>query len=208
MDTHELKQAIGRVAPITEDDWQLLRPDLTSRSIRKGDFFNTQGTVCKSLGYSVRGSFRAYYLVGEKEINVGFFFEKNFVVAYQSFVTQQPCPMFVEALQDTELILISYQKLQALYRLSHRWEHFGRMVAETAFVFSQKRVEGFLFETPEERYLTMLREYPDIHARVPLYHIASYIGIEGPSLSRIRRRLAKRKPTPETNAEPSPGLLT
>jgi len=60
---------------------------------------------------------------------------------------------------------------------------------KSAFTVAMTRTEGFLFLTPEQRYLDLLEHHPDIFNAIPLYHISSYLGIQGPSLSRIRKRM-------------------
>jgi len=79
-----------------------------------------------------------------------------------------------------------------LYRQSHQWECFGRLLAQEAFNIAIERAESFLFLSPEERYLQLIKNHPDIFNNIPLYHISSYLGIQGPSLSRIRKRLSAR----------------
>jgi hypothetical protein len=66
------------------------------------------------------------------------------------------------------------------------------LLAQEAFNITMTRIEGFIFKSPEERYLDLLRDHPDIFNSVPLYHISSYLGIQGPSLSRIRKRISER----------------
>ncbi|HEY1037971.1 MAG TPA: Crp/Fnr family transcriptional regulator, partial [Bacteroidia bacterium] len=73
---------------------------------------------------------------------------------------------------------------------SHAWERFGRLLAQEAFNVTIARTESFLFKTPEERYLELIKQHPDIFNNIPLYHISSYLGIQGPSLSRIRKRIS------------------
>ncbi len=93
---------------------------------------------------------------------------------------------------NATVIYISITDLLYLYKQSHRWESFGRLLAQEAFNVVIERTEGFLFKTPEERYLDLLKHYPDICNAVPLYHISSYLGIQGPSLSRIRKRISRK----------------
>ena len=71
--------------------------------------------------------------------------------------------------------------------------HRGRLVAEYAFYVTLDRAESFLYKTPEERYLKLIEQHPYIFETIPLYHISSYLGIEAPSLSRIRKRLTSAK---------------
>jgi hypothetical protein len=71
--------------------------------------------------------------------------------------------------------------------------HFGRLVAQEAFNVAIDRAESMLFKKPEERYLGLVEKHPDIIDNIPLYHISTYLGVQGPSLSRIRKRLMSKK---------------
>jgi hypothetical protein len=73
-----------------------------------------------------------------------------------------------------------------------KYERIGRIIAEQLFLFSRNRGMDFLLRNPEDRYIKLTKEYPNIFNVVPLYHIASYLGIKGPSLSQIRRRLSEK----------------
>lgn len=90
---------------------------------------------------------------------------------------------------DSKVIYINIIDLLNLYQKSHQWERFGRLLAQEAFNLLINRTESFLFKTPEERYLDLIKHHPDIINSIPLYHISSYLGIQGPSLSRIRKRM-------------------
>jgi len=88
-------------------------------------------------------------------------------------------------------IYIRYSDLQSLYESSKEWEKFGRLLAERFFNSSQSRTEELLYLSHEKRYLILQEEQPSILKRIASYHIASYLGIQNPSLSRIRKRLVK-----------------
>lgn len=161
------------------------------RKIAKGDFFNMQSMVCNDLGLVIKGIFRIYYSdpKTEEEKNLFFFSENQFVVSFRSFISQKACWYFIEAMEDSEIIFISYQHLNALYEKNLNWGKFGRLLAETFFAYAQSRTEEFLFLSHEKRYLRLLEEHPNIIERIPAYHISSFLGITNPSLSRIRKRL-------------------
>jgi CRP-like cAMP-binding protein len=91
---------------------------------------------------------------------------------------------------DASIIYICIDDLLSLYAMSHKWERFGRLIAQEAFNLTIERMESFIFKTPEERYLDLIKHHPDIFSNIPLYHISSYLGIQGPSLSRIRKRIS------------------
>lgn len=184
---HTLKTFAG----MDEDEFALSLPFWQKKHYKKGEFYNEYKNVCKHLGFVLNGVFRTYFINDEtaEEKNVFFFSQNQIVVSYKSFVTQTPCSYYTESMDDSSVLYIHINQLASLYNKSHQWERFGRLVAETAFNIAMTRTEDFLFLTPEQRYLDLVEKHPDIFNTVPLYHIASYLGIQGPSLSRIRKRM-------------------
>ena len=127
-----------------------------------------------------------------KEINTQFVFENEFVTDYDSFLQSKPSRYFIQALEDSEIVTFNLIALQNAYNQSQNWERFGRMVAEQSYKLTTQRVESFLFLDGEQRYLDLVKSQPQILDRIPLYHIASYIGLERESLSRLRRKIANQ----------------
>lgn len=171
--------------------FELSKPHWIVKQYKKGELYNEYKNVCKHLGFIVNGVFRIYRVNEEtaEEKNMLFFTDHQFVSSYKSFLGQTACDYYTEAMVDSLIIYIHIDHLNELYQQSHQWERFGRLVAETAFHEVMSNTEGFLFKTPEDRYLEMMKKHPNIFNAVPLYHIASYLGIQGPSLSRIRKRM-------------------
>lgn len=186
-----LKKNIQSLYPLTDEDCEHFRGAFTERSFKKNEVWTVPGQICRELAFVTRGAFRIYYLHEGKEVNVHFFFEKEFAAVYSSFLSQTPSTCYLESLEDTEVILFSSQKLNEVYDASHNWERFGRIIAEACYLDAMKRAESFLFLNGEQRYLELVKNKPELLRRVPLYHIASYIGLERESLSRLRRKLAK-----------------
>ncbi|UAY54158.1 Crp/Fnr family transcriptional regulator [Arachidicoccus terrestris] len=176
---------------LTAEDVMISLPLWKSRTIAKGDFYNKQNIVCQDLGIVVRGIFRIYYYdpATDEEKNLFFFSENQFIVSFRSFLAQYPCVYYIEALEDAEVLFISYQELQLLYQKHKSWERFGRMLAEYFFHSSQARAEELLFFSHEKRYQDLLNQHPNIIQRVASFHIASYLGIKNQSLSRIKKRI-------------------
>jgi CRP-like cAMP-binding protein len=164
-----------------------------SRKLKKGEFFNMQHMVCNDLGLIVSGIFRIYYNNPEtnEETNIFFFSENQFLVSFRSFVTRIACHYFIEAMEDSEIVYITYRDLTHLYESHPNWARFGRLLAEQFFTYSQTRTEELLFFSPEQRYTRLLADHPNIVNRIPAYHIASFLGITNPSLSRIRKRIQR-----------------
>ena len=188
-------QHLRDFAPLNDKDISDSQPFWKARKMVKGDFFNMQSMVCNDLGLIVKGIFRIYFRDPDtkEDKNIFFFSENQFVVSFRSFVSRNPCWYFIEAMEDSEIFFISYQDLNSLYETHPNWGIFGRLLAELFFSVAQTRTEEFIFFSHEERYIRLLEEHPDIVDRIPAYHISSYLGITNPSLSRIRKRIERKK---------------
>ncbi|MCF0057999.1 Crp/Fnr family transcriptional regulator [Dyadobacter sp. CY356] len=187
-----LHSSLSHFAQLEDEDIRLSEHMWTHRKIAKNEYFNFRNSVCRQIGFIVKGLFRVYYvdLKTEIEHNIYFVPENTFLVSLKSFLTQTACPYSIEALEDSELMVISHENLLSLYPKSHGWERFGRLLAEQYYVYSQTKAEALLSQSAEDRYVSLLTEFPDVANRVSLGHVASYLGIKGPSLSRIRAQMA------------------
>ena len=190
----KLQYALQQFAGITPEEFALSTPYWKYKTYKKGEFYNLHRNICKDLGFVTSGVFRSYTVNEEtgEEKNVFLYSSNGFVVSFKSFVNQIPCDYHTQALTDASIIYINILDLISLYQQSHQWETFGRLLAQEAFNVTMTRLEGFLFKSPEERYLDLILQHPDIFNNVPLYHISSYLGIQGPSLSRIRKRISRQ----------------
>jgi len=192
MDLEALQPVFHQLAGMSAEAFDLSREYWREKSFKKGELFNDYKNVCKELGFIVEGTFRSYLIEPKsgEERNLFFFSQNGIITAYKSFVNQIPCEYFTEALTDAHIVCINITHLRQLYKASHEWECLGRIIAEQAATIVIERVESFLLKSAEERYLDLMKAHPALHEKVPLYHISSYLGIQGPSLSRIRKRLA------------------
>ncbi|MFN3849293.1 MAG: Crp/Fnr family transcriptional regulator [Spirosomataceae bacterium] len=193
-DIEILKQSVNHFLPITDEEFALSDGFWHTKTYKKGEFYNDFKQVCKHLGFVLNGVFRTYY-VDEKsgdEKNIYFYTHNQIVVSYASFINQVPCHYYTQAMVDSRVVYIHIENLMKLYQKSHIWERFGRLIAEQASNIALDRTESLLFRSPEERYLNLVSQHPDIINSIPLYHISSYLGIQGPSLSRIRKRIAMK----------------
>jgi len=186
-------QHLRNFASLSDKDIDEGQPFWKPRAIKKGYFFNMQMMVCNDLGLVVKGIFRIYYRDPKTNTdkNLFFFTENQFVVSFRSFISQTTCYYFIEAMEDSEIVFISYKDLNNLYETNANWAKFGRLLAELFFSYAQTRTEEFVFFSHEERYMRLLEDHPNIVERIPSYHISSFLGITNPSLSRIRKRIKK-----------------
>lgn len=174
-----------------EREWEAFKPYLSLLRLKKKAHFALHGKICEAIGFIVRGSVRYYHLKEGIDITGYFSFEREFVSSYKSFLKQEPSNSYIQALEDTELICISYQNMQLLLKhelLAHKTERFGRLVAEHYICCYEDRIYSFVVQSPEERYIHMMQTEREILQRVPQHYIATFLGITPVSLSRIRKR--------------------
>jgi CRP/FNR family transcriptional regulator, anaerobic regulatory protein len=188
----KFKDCLTQASFLTPEDCALFEPSLTTKTLKEKDYFLTEGKICKEIGFINSGAFRIYYLSDGKEINTQFVFENQFVVDYDSFLQEKPSRYFIQVLEDAEIVTFNLAALQNAYNQSQNWERFGRIMAEYSYKITTQRVESFLFADGEQRYLELLKTEPQLFNRVPLYHIASYLGLERESLSRLRKKIAQK----------------
>jgi CRP-like cAMP-binding protein len=188
-----LARQLQAFARLSDEDLRLAEDHWALRTIPRNEFFNFRNSVCQHVGFIVSGLFRVYYVdpATDLEHDVAFVPEGTFLTSLKSLVTQEACPYFIAALEDAELLVISVRQLHQLYDQSHGWERFGRLLAEQYLVLQQAKAEAMLFQTAEQRYRALLEQFPGVTNRISLGHIASYLGIKGPSLSRIRAQLSR-----------------
>jgi CRP-like cAMP-binding protein len=188
-----ITQSLRALVDFTDEELFLFMQRLKPLSLKKHAFYLKKGQVCKSMVIVFKGGLR-YFSRSEKGDNtIGFAFEGEWIGDYESFLFHTPSSDFIEALEDCELFTLSYADMQALYNHSQRFERFGRIIAERLFIDTAKNNRNLKLQSAEDRYLELLTKQPHIFERLPQHLIASYLGIQPQSLSRIRARLANAK---------------
>jgi CRP-like cAMP-binding protein len=190
-----LRKMITAISGMSRENFDLSLNYWQPKTYKKGEFYNEYRSVCRYLGFVLTGVFRIYKFHDQSgvEKNMQFFTNDQFMTSFKSFFSQESCEYYTESMTESDILYIHYDHLQHLYKTSQAWERFGRIFAESVLRAVLDNTEAFMFKSPEDRYAELIRIHPHICNVVPLYHIASYLGIEGPSLSRIRRRMASKE---------------
>jgi len=178
---------------LTEHELSVFASKLSFKELKKKDFFVEAGSIQKAIGFIAEGLVRSFYVdpMGN-EITVGFYPAGDYATHYHSFLARKPSNYTIQCLEPTTMACLSYDDLQWIYRQSTGFERYGRLVAEEILKRQQARIESFIFQTAETRYLAFIEKYPDLFNRVSLSHLCSYLGIERQSLTRIRQKLAHK----------------
>ncbi|CAM1373703.1 Crp/Fnr family transcriptional regulator [Tenacibaculum xiamenense] len=158
--------------------------------IKKGEHYIREGEIPKKLGFVLSGLFRYVYINQEgKEYTKGLVQENTFLTSYSAMITETSSYFFVEALEDAELFTISYEKWKRLLDSDNYWYKFLVSFVEKGFITKEKRERDLLLLNAETRYRDFLQNYPEIENRISQTIIASYLGIQPESLSRIRKKM-------------------
>lgn len=173
-----------------ESDWALFAGRLRQRVFARKQRVSEAGKTENHISFIESGIVRYYVEDGEKDITFEIAFENSFATAYDSFLTRTPALYTGEALTDAVLWSITYDDLQALYRETANGNSIGRQAAEQLYIKKNKRQLSLLKDSAEQRYRSLLTDYPHLIQHVPLKYLASYIGITPQALSRIRRRIS------------------
>ncbi|MFN3801615.1 Crp/Fnr family transcriptional regulator [Belliella pelovolcani] len=166
------------------------RQDLIAHSklntYKRGEIVVREGEFSKKAYLIVQGCSRAYYLKDGKDISDWFSFENQFMAPIVSFFSDNPSPHYVEFVEDSVVLEYSKEVMDSLSDKHHDFERFiSKIVTETMLGLC-KRLYTVQFNKAEDRYNHLLNIYPSITKRIPLTHIASYLGITLETLSRIR----------------------
>ncbi len=174
---------------LTEENWRPFLEKNTRREFKKKELILQKGEVDNYLSFVETGAARLFFTKENKELTVRFVFQHQFLTAYDSFTQRTPSRCDIEALTDMVVWQIHHDDLQQIYQTVPIGNLVGRLTVEALYVEKLNREFSFLSETAEERYLSLLKQQPDLFQKIPLKHIASYMGITPQALSRIRRRI-------------------
>lgn len=189
MKTDALIQVMRSITAIDDNEKAALFEILQPRGLRKNEKLWNIGDYCRHVAFISKGAVRYYFYKDGKEINGQFFFENSFFTSYYSFIANQPIEYVFEAIEDCELILLPRNDLNALYDNYKCFERLGRLIAEQNFISMHNFRLKLHSQSPEDLYLDLINRRPHVIERVPLYMIASYLGITPEHLSRIRRKV-------------------
>jgi len=184
----QVRKYFEAITPLTDEEWKDLEGRLKQKKVSKRTMLLEVGNKCNFVAIILSGSFRFLYTKEGEEKVTAFFFAGDFLSNYRSFLTDTPSDHAIEALQDGEVVKLYKRDLVELFGKYKAFERIGRLVAERVYLTVSKRLDSFLFETPEERYADLLKRNSRLLQDIPQYMLASYLGIQPESLSRIRKR--------------------
>lgn len=173
-------------------DPKLFDPFLEHVEVNKGDFLFQEGDVCEFAGFTLKGCVRIFLLENERERTISFHPENQSFGDYRSFLSQEPSELFCEAIEPSQILKFNHRAMSFIEGLPDG-QKFLRLHAEGFASLMRDKMISLYRDTPEERYRNLLAKEPHIVDRVSNYHLASYLGIQPESLSRMKRRIYQNR---------------
>ena len=159
---------------------------LIRKEVSKGEFLLKEGQVSHHIVSVGKGMLRQFYYKNGKDVTEHFSYENCIIMCIESVLKKEPSRLMIEALEDSIVYLLPFDKLLLLTETSWEINLFYRKVLEYSLIVSQVKADSWRFETAHERYSRLLEMHPEIVKRAPLSHIASYLLMTPETLSRVR----------------------
>ncbi|MCW3463939.1 Crp/Fnr family transcriptional regulator [Chitinophaga nivalis] len=190
----QIDQYVDRIISLTPEEREVFHSLLKFRRVRKRTYLLQENDICDFEAYIVKGCIRTYYLSDDgTETILSFAIEDWWVSDPYSFTEQTPSNMFIESLEDCELLIIDYKSKATLYEKIPKFETLFRLLIQRSLFALQKRFHSLVSQTAEQRYLAFIEKYPQVVQRVPQNQIARYLGVSPEFLSKVRSTMHKKK---------------
>jgi len=192
-DLDQLRSALAKLYTGADENWPAFERILHPVQFDTGSFLSQAGKTANAIYFITEGTVRVVAQYQEKETSLDFAFPGMFSTSYASFITQTPAAVSLQAIIRVNALAFYYEDLQALYRSYPATEKLGRLLAEQQYLRKYHRELSLLQYSAAERYQQLLQHHPEVVRGIPVKYIASYLGIEPESLSRIRRNIKKQQ---------------
>lgn len=185
---------LNKFAEITEEEYQsILEPYIIIRTFNKKEFISKPGEIENYFNFLLSGLVRKFYKKGKEEINTQISFEGHLILAEESFYSRQPSEYYIEAIEPTKALSISFQDMEKVYNQNQKFEHLGRLIIVHNFLLKDKWQLQMVKMTPRERFINFVTKNPELLQRVPQKYLASYLNIKPETFSRFKHLLRAPK---------------
>lgn len=193
MNTDLILKNISRYITLDDSETAVFVSLVESRTLKKKEIILKRGEVCRYSTFILNGALKSFTLDknGDEHV-INFALTDWWIADMYSLISQRPGTMTIEAIADSEVIMLLKDNQEILYEKVPKFERFFRILIEKSLVANQQRLINNLTLTAEERYEDFTKKYPFILQCAPLHSIASYLGMTPEFLSKIRRRTAGR----------------
>ncbi|SFR82734.1 Crp/Fnr family transcriptional regulator [Maribacter stanieri] len=163
------------------------------KEVHKKNFLLREGEICKFEGFVIKGLFRVYHIDSNGFEQVLYFAQESWwITDIDSFTNEKPSQLYIQALEDSEVLLISKKDKEFAYNNIPKIEKLFRVMTQKTHIALQRRMIDNLSKTADQRYMDFIEKYPNLFQQLTNVQIAAYLGISHEFLSKIRRKIASK----------------
>lgn len=191
--TAPLQKHIKKHTQISDENLEKFSNAFTLQKVVKKEFLLKEGEICQFEGFVTGGCFKVFHSdQNGTEHTLYFAIEDWWVADVDSFTNSKPSQLNIQALENSEVLLISKQNKEKLYQEIPEIEKLFRIMSQKNLVALQRRMIDNLSKTADQRYLDFFAKYPKITQRLTNIQIAAYLGVSPEFVSKIRRKITKK----------------
>ncbi|MFP3833244.1 Crp/Fnr family transcriptional regulator [Chryseobacterium sp. SIMBA_028] len=192
--TESLKKHIREYVDISDEKLEKYSNAFILRKIKKKDFLLKEGDICEFEGFVLNGCFKVFHTDRNASEQILYFGIENWWISdIDSFINGIPSKLNIQALEDSEILLISKKDKEKLYQEMPEIERLMRLKFQMSIIALQRRIIDNLSKSSEERYTEFLKDYSETAHRLTNIQIAAYLGVTPEFISRIRRKIVNKK---------------
>ena len=174
---------------LTDEEFEMVKTAFTPKKFRKKQYLLQAGDVSRFMAFIIKGAVRQYSVDDKGIEHIIYFGLENWWAGDRaSFTMLTPSRYNIDAVEDTEVLLTTYEHLDRLKNSIPAISKMFTTMDQRSYIATQKRIHASISLTAEERYQELSKNYPDFLQRFPQNMIASYLGISAETLSRIRKK--------------------
>jgi len=181
---------ISQYINLSEEDFKQFVKPFELKVFKKKEVVLKEGDHCLFEGFVLSGCFKIYYL-NENGFEQTLYFAVDgwWITDIDSLINNVPSILNIEALEDSEVLMITKKDKEHLYESMPQVEKLFRIMNQKSSVALQRRILSLTGKTADKRYLEFLEKYPGLEQRITQQQVASYLGITHEFLSKIRKKL-------------------
>lgn len=182
-----IHHVISSLIEINDEEWTFYSSMLREKEFKKKEIILVEGSICKEVFFVNKGLLRVFFVDNKgEEKTFHFALENTLATDYKSLLKGIPSNYSIQAMEDTQVVIMSLEMVQEGYKKLRNGEKLGRLLAEHYFFLFNEKIQSIYTETPLERYDNLTTSFPNIFQRVPQHLIASYLNISSVHLSRLK----------------------
>jgi len=185
-----LEEYLRKHADVSDEEIAAFCIRLKSRKAKRGEILLEAGDVCRYVYFVNKGCLRVYLMdsMGRESTRM-LIPEGWFGTAFPSFILQEPSPAFIQSIEASEILYLTYQEFRSLSEVFPGWEKLYISNLEHDYIASIRRIESLITMNAKERYALLMEDNPGLIQRLPSKIIADYLGISQETLSRLKSKI-------------------